>query len=113
VAVFENGIQEWTVTTLPDGSLQEMKQRRVYQGHSGMVMSVAWHPEGHTLASYATDGTIRLWDAESGKETRRIKVAMPPTPRPCHLVFSPDGRHLAVSNANDTLHIYRLAPPRR
>ncbi|TKA74383.1 hypothetical protein B0A55_04511 [Friedmanniomyces simplex] len=32
-------------------------------GHSGSVLSVAWHPKDeHILASGATDGTCRLWD---------------------------------------------------
>lgn len=32
-------------------------------GHSGSVLSVAWHPKDeHILASGATDGTVRLWD---------------------------------------------------
>ena len=32
-------------------------------GHSGSVLSVAWHPkEEHILASGATDGSCRLWD---------------------------------------------------
>lgn len=32
-------------------------------GHSGSVLTVAWHPSNeHILASGATDGTVRLWD---------------------------------------------------
>lgn len=32
-------------------------------GHSGSVLTVAWHPkEEHVLASGATDGVVRLWD---------------------------------------------------
>lgn len=32
-------------------------------GHSGSVLTVAWHPKNeHILASGATDGVVRLWD---------------------------------------------------
>ncbi len=41
---------------------------RILGGHSGRVRGLAYTPEGSTLASCGDDGTVRLWEAESGRE---------------------------------------------
>jgi WD40 repeat protein len=37
------------------------------QGHTGNVYSVAWSPDGKTLASAPDDRTVKLWDVAAGK----------------------------------------------
>lgn len=34
------------------------------RGHKNMVWSLAWSPDGHTLASGSEDGTVRLWSVK-------------------------------------------------
>ena len=38
----------------------------VLEGHAGLVLSVAWSPDGGRLASASDDGMVRVWDAATG-----------------------------------------------
>jgi small GTP-binding protein len=48
---------------LPPG----VKLLRTLEGHQGSVNSVAFDPQGGTLASGGDDDTVKLWEARSGK----------------------------------------------
>src|SRR5262249_51778640 len=62
-------------------------------GHTEWIHSIAFSPDGNTLASGAQDKAIILWDVATGKATSTWTA-----PRPVESVaFSPDGKTLAAA----------------
>ncbi len=72
------------------------KQRLVVEeSHVDRVPAVDFGPDGRIAATGSWDGTVRLWDARTGAQLRRLVYS----DRPMNLTavrFSPDGRTLAA-----------------
>ena len=49
------------------------KLLRTLEGHQEAVSSVAFDPQGGTLASGSDDKTVKLWEARSGKLLRTLE----------------------------------------
>ena len=86
VKVTSAGLQEVTFTAVGSST------RHVLRGHTGEVNSVAFSPDGTTLASGSDDGTIRLWNAGTGERMRTWPGHTEPV---LSVAFSPDGTTLA------------------
>src|SRR5438552_1498321 len=73
----------------------------VLVGHvgKGNVTTIAFAPDGKTLASGGWDETVRLWDVETGKELRRLEGHQ--QGMIAALTFAPDGKHLATRGGLD------------
>jgi hypothetical protein len=59
----------------------------------GGALHVAYSPDGKLVAASGTaDSSVILFDSLNGRVIRRFE----PDERPCYLLFSPDGKSLAV-----------------
>ena len=72
-------------------------QRVRCEGHTGIISGIAFSPDGSRLASAATDGSMRIWDPETGQQLLVRRLASPY----CTAVsWSPDGKQLAAGGGN-------------
>ncbi|GIL56287.1 hypothetical protein Vafri_11626 [Volvox africanus] len=75
-------------------------------GHSSEVRSVAWCPDGKTLASGSIDMTIRLWDTSRGNCAAVLRGH-------CGCVFSvafsPDGLTLASGGRDKNVRLWDVS----
>jgi WD40 repeat protein/nucleoside phosphorylase len=81
-------------------------ERRTLQGHEGFVWSVAFGPDGETLASGSSDTTVRLWDVSTGAERCILRAHSQDV---LSVVFGPDGRTLASSSEDRTVRLWDIS----
>ena len=75
-------------------------------GHKDEVYSVAFSPDGKTLASGSLDKTIKLWEVATGKERATFEGHSDGV---TSVAFSPDGKTLASGSDDTTIKLWDVA----
>ena len=76
------------------------------------MYSVAFGPDGKTLAAGSADDTVRLWDVAD--PARPAPLGRPLTGAAGYVqsvAFSPDGKTLAAGSADDTVRLWNVTDP--
>jgi WD40 repeat protein len=97
-----SGQQTGKTITVPDSSPVDP----VHPVHP--VESMAFTPDGTTLATGSVDGTVRLWDTASGKQTGKT-ITVPGGSPVDSVAFTPDGTTLATGSGDGTVRLWDTA----
>ncbi|HEY9675685.1 MAG TPA: serine/threonine-protein kinase [Waterburya sp.] len=95
--------QELTLSSTESQWVQKIALSKTLPSDSTLVNPVAMTPDGKTLAMGGDDGTIRLWNVQTGKFTNTLKSH---TSGIYALSFSPDGTTLVSGSADATIKIW-------
>ena len=79
--------------------------RNTLTGHTGDVRSVAYSPDGSTLATGSVDSTVRLWEVA----TSTLRNTLQHTSDVTSVAFSPDGNTLATGSGDGTVRLWEVA----
>jgi WD40 repeat protein len=78
-------------------------------GHTDGVYSVAFSPDGHTLATGSADHTVRLWDLTDRTHPQPLGSPLSGhTDGVYSLAFSPDGHTLATASGDDKTRLWDI-----
>jgi WD40 repeat protein len=74
-------------------------------GHTAAIKSVSLSPDAKLVASSSGDKTIKIWETETGNNVKSITFSDIPN---C-VVFSPNGKYLAVACKDKMVYLYDAA----
>ena len=77
----------------------------IFTGHNKDVNSVAFSPDGKTIASGSWDDTIKLWEVSTGK---LIKTLTGHASLVNSVAFSPDGKTIASGSQDYTIKLWLI-----
>ena len=80
-------------------------QRHLLRGHTSQVNTVAFSPDGQTLASGCDSGRVRLWDVKTGQEKMVLGGNL--SGIRC-VAFSPDGKTLASASNDKSIRLWDI-----
>lgn len=77
-----------------EGNGEHLQTLKVLQGHTDMILSVAFSPNGKLVASASWDQTFRIWSAETGE---CLHVIGPTGAQNWAVAFTPSGEYVVLT----------------
>ena len=92
-----SGIGVWIYNALTGAEVDLLTE------HTSVIRSVAFNPDGSTLAGGSWDGTIHLWDATTGQHLNTLTGHRSAVRS---VAFNPDGSTLASGSQGGTIRLW-------
>jgi WD40 repeat protein len=85
-------------------AVENASQRTILRGHEGSwgVNDVSFRPDGKRVATSGSDGTVRVWDAATGKQLLLLEQP----PYVSTVMYSPDGSRILSASQDKTARIW-------
>lgn len=77
----------------------------LFPTNSKRTEDIAWSPDGQKLATGGANGTIQIWNPETGEELREIQVS---TAVVRAVAWSPDSQFLATGDGTGTITVWEV-----
>ncbi|MHC4626231.1 MAG: protein kinase domain-containing protein [Planctomycetota bacterium] len=102
----DNTVKLWNIQGATAGvadAVPVLSHLRTFSGHDGQVMSVAFTSGGRRLASASCDGTVKLWDVNTGAEL--LSIDHDPFDV-FSVAFPPDDTQIATGGSENTIRLW-------
>jgi WD40 repeat protein len=85
---------------------------RLLDGGTKTIESVAFSPNGLTVAAGSDDGYVHLWDVHDPTNPMTLP-SLNADGEVASVAFSPDGRYLAAASVDHQVHLWQISDPTR
>jgi len=97
----------WHATRIRLWDTHSWQESENLHGHTDLVNSVSWSPDGARLASSSRDHQVKIWDPVRAQEIVSFRTHTNQVP---WLAWSPDGTRLATASHDYTVQIHDAGP---